>query len=70
MGMHQQMDVQKEQETIPLSHLLSSREEDHPRAGLLKARLMPEDLTVNVSSKAPVSKCALPCHAWGNIVTR
>ena len=36
----------------------------------MKARQYPEDLTVNISSRAPVPKCTLPGHSWGNIVSR
>jgi len=40
----------------------------HPKAGLMKARIMPEDITINISEKAPVPKCDMPGHCWGDIV--
>lgn len=43
---------------------------EHPKAGLLKGRIMPEDLSINVTTQAPVPKCVLPGHSWGNIVHR
>jgi DNA topoisomerase I len=41
---------------------------DHPKAGLMKARIMPEDISINVAINAPVPKCEMPGHAWKNIV--
>jgi DNA topoisomerase-1 len=41
---------------------------DHPKAGFLKARIIPEDITINISFNAPVPKCELPGHAWKDIV--
>jgi len=29
----------------------------HPKAGLLKARIMPENITLNLDNDAPVPKC-------------
>ncbi|CAD8212782.1 unnamed protein product [Paramecium pentaurelia] len=43
---------------------------EHPKAGLLKARIFPEELTVNLSTQAPVPQCKLPGHSWGKIVHR
>eukprot|EP01017_Pseudomicrothorax_dubius_P006083 TRINITY_DN11678_c0_g1_i5.p1 TRINITY_DN11678_c0_g1~~TRINITY_DN11678_c0_g1_i5.p1 ORF type:complete len:533 (-),score=153.47 TRINITY_DN11678_c0_g1_i5:66-1664(-) len=40
----------------------------HPKAGLMKARIMPEELTINVAENAPVPRCLMPGHSWGNIV--
>lgn len=40
----------------------------HPKAGLLKARIMPEKVVINVSQDAPVPKCLLPGHAWKEVV--
>jgi DNA topoisomerase-1 len=31
---------------------------------------MPEDLTINTSSKAPIPRCLLPGHCWANVVSR
>ena len=41
---------------------------DHPRNGFLKARVYPEDITINVSHDAPVPKCEEPGRAWGSVV--
>ena len=40
----------------------------HPKAGFMKARIMPEDLTINIAEKAPIPKCEMPGHSWGEIV--
>lgn len=39
----------------------------HPKAGLMKARILPEDLTINIAENAPVPKCDMPGHCWGEI---
>lgn len=41
---------------------------DHPKAGFLKGRIMPEDITINIAQNAPVPKCHMPGHAWKDIV--
>ena len=41
---------------------------DHPRAGFLKTRIMPEDVIINIGEDAPVPKCSMPGHAWKDIV--
>ena len=40
----------------------------HPKAGLMKARIMPESLTLNIAENAPVPKLDMPGHSWGDIV--
>lgn len=40
----------------------------HPKAGLMKARILPEDLTINIAEKAPIPRCDVPGHCWGDIV--
>lgn len=40
----------------------------HPKAGKLKARILPEVITLNLSEDAPVPKCTMPGHNWMNIV--
>jgi len=40
----------------------------HPKAGFMKARIMPEQLTLNLAQNAPVPKCTVPGHCWGDIV--
>jgi len=42
---------------------------EHPKAGFLKPRVMPEDITLNLGHGAPVPPCPIPGHSWGNIVT-
>ena len=41
---------------------------DHPKAGLIKARILPEDITINIAQNAPVPKCTMKGHAWKDIV--
>jgi len=41
---------------------------DHPKAGTFKKRVQPEDITLNLSSDAPVPECPIPGHKWGEIV--
>lgn len=41
---------------------------NHPKAGMLKKRVMPEDITLNLGKKAPVPPCPLEGHKWGAIV--
>lgn len=40
----------------------------HPKAGMVKARTMPEDVTLNLSEGAPIPPCPIPGHKWGAIV--
>ncbi|KAK2195407.1 bifunctional DNA topoisomerase I [Babesia duncani] len=42
----------------------------HPKQGMLKARIMPEEVTLNLSKDAPVPKitlCNRNGHSWGNV---
>ncbi len=41
---------------------------DHPKAGFMKARIMPEDIVINIAKNAPVPKCEMKGHAWKDIV--
>lgn len=41
---------------------------DHPKAGFLKTRIMPEDVIINISEEAPVPRCPMPGHAWKDVV--
>jgi len=41
---------------------------EHPRAGLLKTRLTPEDITISAGRDNIVPKCPVPGHSWGNVV--
>merc|ERR1719160_1186674 len=38
---------------------------EHPRMGLLKKELYPEDVMINVGPEACVPKATVPGHAWG-----
>lgn len=40
---------------------------DHPKIGKLKKRIYPEDVTLNLSSDAPIPE-TLPGHHWGEII--
>lgn len=40
---------------------------DHPKTGKLKKRVMPEQVTLNLSKDAPLPPC-LPGHKWGGVV--
>jgi len=40
----------------------------HPKAGFMKARILPEDLTINIAERAPIPKCDMPGHCWKGIV--
>jgi DNA topoisomerase-1 len=39
----------------------------HPKAGFLKPRIQPEELTLNLADDAPIPRCSVQGHAWGNI---
>ena len=41
----------------------------HPKMGKLKGRVLPEQVSINVSECAPIPRCdtQLPGHAWGDI---
>lgn len=41
---------------------------DHPKRGKIKARIYPEDITINVGVDDPVPPCPIPGHKWGSIV--
>lgn len=43
---------------------------DHPKAGTLKQRTMPEDIQLNCSKDALVSICPLPGRCWGTVVSQ
>jgi DNA topoisomerase-1 len=40
---------------------------NHPKMGLIKKRIMPEDVTINLSKDAPIPKPNIPNHNWGEI---
>eukprot|EP00742_Colponemidia_sp_Colp-10_P003983 GILJ01004249.1.p1 GENE.GILJ01004249.1~~GILJ01004249.1.p1 ORF type:complete len:682 (-),score=165.09 GILJ01004249.1:78-2078(-) len=41
---------------------------DHPKAGILKQRVFPEEVTINIGEDSRVPKCPLPGHAWKDVV--
>mmetsp|Transcript_40632 Transcript_40632/g.45395 ORF Transcript_40632/g.45395 Transcript_40632/m.45395 type:complete len:789 (-) Transcript_40632:142-2508(-) len=40
---------------------------EHPKMGKLKSRVAPEQVSLNLSECAPVPRCAVPGHGWGDI---
>jgi DNA topoisomerase-1 len=40
---------------------------EHPKMGKLKQRVAPEQVALNSSECAPVPKCCVPGHAWGDL---
>lgn len=40
---------------------------EHPKTGMLKKRVMPEQVVINIGEDAPVPN-SLPGHKWGNVV--
>ncbi len=41
---------------------------DHPLAGKIKPRILPEHVTLNIGPDDPVPICPLPGHAWKEVV--
>merc|ERR1719204_2035681 len=41
---------------------------DHPKMGLLKKRLQPEQITINIGHGVPIPPCPVPGHNWGGVV--
>jgi len=41
----------------------------HPKAGLFKRRVFPEDITINVGEGVDPPPCPLPGHRWGAVVS-
>jgi DNA topoisomerase-1 len=39
----------------------------HPKMGRLKARVLPEQVSINVSECAPMPRCSVPGHAWADV---
>mmetsp|Transcript_16721 Transcript_16721/g.18591 ORF Transcript_16721/g.18591 Transcript_16721/m.18591 type:complete len:779 (+) Transcript_16721:215-2551(+) len=39
----------------------------HPKMGKIKARVIPEQVQLNFSECAPVPRCPMPGHAWGEV---
>ena len=40
----------------------------HPKIGKIKKRIMPEDVTINLSKDAPVPEPNIPGHKWGEVI--
>lgn len=41
---------------------------EHPLMGKVKARIYPEDVTINIGKDAPIPEVPIPGHSWGKIV--
>eukprot|EP01127_Copromyxa_protea_P020496 TRINITY_DN6875_c0_g1_i1.p1 TRINITY_DN6875_c0_g1~~TRINITY_DN6875_c0_g1_i1.p1 ORF type:complete len:489 (+),score=120.61 TRINITY_DN6875_c0_g1_i1:62-1528(+) len=41
---------------------------DHPKMGMVKHRLYPEDIVLNLDEDAPIPECPVEGHKWGGIV--
>lgn len=40
---------------------------EHPKMGKLKQRVIPEQVSLNLSECAPIPRCPVPGHAWGDV---
>lgn len=40
---------------------------EHPKAGFMKGRILPEDITINIAKNAPVPRCDIPGHSWKDV---
>lgn len=40
---------------------------EHPKMGKLKSRVLPEQVSLNVSECAAIPKCPVPGHAWSDV---
>ena len=40
---------------------------EHPKMGKVKARIWPEDVTINIGNESPVPPCPVPGHRWGSV---
>jgi len=41
---------------------------DHPKAGMLKRRLKPSQITLNIGKNTPIPPCPVPGEQWGGVV--
>lgn len=41
---------------------------EHPKMGKVKARIYPEDITINTGENSEVPRCPMEGHKWGSIV--
>jgi DNA topoisomerase-1 len=42
----------------------------HPRAGFVKPRIQPEEITLNLSDDAPIPRCHVAGHNWFDVVCK
>ena len=40
----------------------------HPKMGVIKRRVFPEEITINIAPGAPVPPCPIPGHSWKRVV--
>ena len=43
---------------------------EHPHAGKLKSRIVPEFVTINIGQDAPIPVCHVPGHAWKSVIEK
>jgi len=43
---------------------------EHPHAGKLKSRIVPEFVTLNLGQNAPIPICHVPGHAWKSVIEK
>ena len=43
---------------------------EHPQAGKLKSRIVPEYVQINVGQNNPIPICPVPGHAWKRVVEK
>ncbi len=43
---------------------------EHPKAGIIKPRITPEEVIINVSDDAPIPYCGVPGHSWSDVVSK
>ena len=41
---------------------------EHPKMGMLKKRIMPSDIVLNIGENTPIPECPIPGHQWGGVV--
>ena len=42
---------------------------EHPHAGRIKSRIVPEFVTMNIGSDSPIPACPIAGHAWRKVVS-
>lgn len=42
---------------------------EHPLAGRIKQRIMPEFVSINVGGDNPIPICPIPGHSWKRVIT-